>query len=304
MKRVVVTGGSGFIGRETIAYLRAHDFEIHRLGGTFSDDVGGRAHACDLLGEDPAPLISAIAPTYLLHLAWYAEPGRFWYARENIDWLAASLRLVRAFAAAGGERAVVAGSCAEYDWSHPLLDELATPLKPSTLYGTTKASLFEVLTAAAPVLGLSLAWGRVFFPFGPGERNGRLLGDVIDGVAAGRRIATTDGLQVRDFIHVEDAAAALVALLDSDLAGPFNIASGHPVPVRAVVTLAAELAGDASLIDWGARAKQAGEPPVMAAATERLYSTLGFRPKWTLEAGVADTVTRRLAAAAARKLTQ
>lgn len=291
MKRLVLTGASGFIGRATIARLCAAGFEIHAFGRTAV--AGTRHHAIDLVAEDPAPLLRAVAPSHLLHLAWYAEPGKFWSAPENLDWQAASLRLVRGFAAAGGSRIVATGSCAEYDWSPPLLDEVTTPIAPATLYGTAKAALFATLAAAAPVLGVSFAWGRVFFPYGPGERPGRLLPDVIDAVLAGRRVATSDGSQARDFIHVDDVAGALVAALAGDFSGAFNIASGTARPLHEIIATAARLAGDASLIDRGARPRQPDEPELMAAATARLNNEIGFTPRWTLEAGLADMVERR-----------
>ena len=291
--RVVVTGGSGFVGRAAVAALVATGAEVHLFGRSSAAVAGCQRHAIDLIGDDPAALLAAIAPSHLLHLAWYAEPGKFWQAPQNLDWLAASLRLARGFAAAGGTRLVGAGSCAEYDWRVPLLDEATTPLVPGTLYGTAKAALFQTLTAAAPVLGLSFGWGRIFFPYGRGERAGRLLPDVIDAVLAGRRVATSDGEQLRDFIHVEDAGAAMVALLASDMTGAVNIASGDCRPLREIIGTAAALAGDATLIDWGARPRQPGEPAVMAAATERLHGTLGFVPRWTLADGIADMVAAR-----------
>ncbi len=99
--RVAVTGGGGFIGREAVAALQARGAEVHLLGRAPAT-LGVTPHVIDLLAEDPAPLLRAIAPTHLLHLAWYAEPGKFWQAPENLDWVAASLRLVQGFAAAGG----------------------------------------------------------------------------------------------------------------------------------------------------------------------------------------------------------
>jgi nucleoside-diphosphate-sugar epimerase len=300
MKRIVVTGASGFIGRETIAPLIARGFEVHALGRSPVTQPGCRNHACDLLTNNVGRLLSEIAPTHLLHLAWYAVPGKFWGAPDNLDWLAASLRLVRDFAGAGGARVVVAGSCAEYDWSHPLLDEEATPLQPATLYGRAKAALFETLIAAAPVLGIALGWGRVFFPFGPFEAPGRLLSDVVDGVTAGRRVACSDGLQSRDFLHVEDVASSFAALVDCDVTGPVNIASGTATTVRDIVGRAARLAGDVSLIDWGARPRQPGEPLMMAATTRRLREEVGVTPRWTIAAGVADAVERRITRAETR----
>jgi nucleoside-diphosphate-sugar epimerase len=289
VKRVLVTGASGFVGRAAIAPLFAAGFDVHAIAR--APIAGAAVHAIDLLTADPAPLLAAIAPTHLLHLAWYAEPGKFWQAPQNLDWLAASLRLARAFADAGGQRLVTAGSCAEYDWAFPRLDEATTPVEPATLYGTAKAALFRVLTAAA--LPPSYAHGRIFFPYGRGERSGRLLPDVIDAVLAGRRVATSDGHQTRDFIHVEDAAAAMVALLDSLATGAVNIASGTARPLRDIIGMASALAGDPGLVDWGARPRQPSEPAVMEAATTRLHTEIGFTPRWSLEAGLADMVAQR-----------
>lgn len=283
MKRVLVTGASGFIGRETLAPLRALGFEV---------DAPGRADL-DLLDGDPAAWLAARPASHLLHLAWDATPGKFWTAASNLDWVAASLRLVRAFAASGGARVVVAGSCAEYDWGYATLDERATPLRPATLYGTAKATLFALLGAASPALGVSFGWGRVFFPYGPFEAPGRLLSDVVDGIAAGRRVAVSDGTQSRDFLHVEDVGAAFAALLASEISGAVNIASGTAMPVRDVVLTAARHAGDPGLLDWGARPRQAAEPQYMAAATDRLRDT-GFAPRWSLSTGLADAVSKRL----------
>ena len=58
-----------------------------------------------------------LRPSHLLHFAWYVTPGKFWTSPENIDWLQASLDLVTSFLDCGGERSVIAGTCAEYDWT-------------------------------------------------------------------------------------------------------------------------------------------------------------------------------------------
>lgn len=278
MKRLLLTGATGYIGTATLAPLQARGFDIHTT----------RQHGLDLLTDNPAPLLERLRPTHLLHLAWVAEPGKFWATPQNLDWLAASLRLARAFAAAGGERLVTTGSCAEYDWSHPLLDEATTPLAPSTLYGTAKAALFTTLNAAR--LTPSYAHARIFFPYGGTEKPGRLLPDVISAVRAGHRVATTDGAQTRDFIHVDDCGAALAALLDSPVTGAVNIASGTAHPLRQIIETAAILAGDAGLIDWGARPRQPTEPARMAAATRRLTEEVGFTAQISLEAGLAAMV--------------
>jgi nucleoside-diphosphate-sugar epimerase len=299
MKRVLVTGASGFIGSECLPFLAERGYEIHAFGrGSAADGARPLArplhyHQCDLLYQDCHALLTEIRPTHLLHFSWYAEHGKFWEAPENREWPAASLRLVRAFAAAGGIRAVFAGSCAEYDWSFETLDEATTPLQPATLYGASKLELFKQLQSARGQLAVSMAWGRIFFPYGPHDQPGKLLSAVIDGVRAGREVACSNGRQVRPFIYVEDVARAFVDLLGSEVTGAVNIATDEVTSVRDMVAQAARLCGDESLVRFGAKPLQQGEPPLLRAATRRLFDEVGFRPRFSVSAGVARTAQLR-----------
>jgi nucleoside-diphosphate-sugar epimerase len=236
-----------------------------------------------------AALVTRLRPTHLLHLAWKATPGRFWAAPDNLDWVAASLALHRAFAAVGGRRAVFAGTCAEYDWSQAELDEATTPCAPATLYGTAKDALRRLVQAAPE--GVSLAWGRVFFLYGPHEPAGRLVPEVIGALLAGQEARCGEGLVQRDFMHVSDVAGGLVALLESDVTGPVNIASGDCVPLRQMIDEAARQIGRPDLLRYGARPSPAGEPARLAAATRRLREEVGFTPRYGLAEGLAETIT-------------
>jgi nucleoside-diphosphate-sugar epimerase len=292
VSRVLVTGASGFIGRHSLRFLVERGHEVHAVArGRLPPLVGIGCHVCDLLDPNQAQaLIDLVRPTHLLHLAWYAVPGKFWTAPENDAWVAASGHLVRAFAAAGGRRVVVAGTCAEYDWSHDLLSETSTPLAPATRYGTAKNTLRTSLAAAAPALGLSWAWGRVFFLYGPHEVPGRLVSDVTAGLLAGRRVAVSTGTQERDFMHVADVARAFVTLLDSGFGGPLNVATGKVVPVRDVIERLGTLTGGSELIDFGARPSPPGDPPRLAADVRALTTKVGFTPRYDLARGLQDTV--------------
>jgi nucleoside-diphosphate-sugar epimerase len=289
--RILLTGATGFIGREVVQPLLAIGAEIHGLGRTDPGVPGVSHHPLDLLGETDLSAVRAIGATHLVHLAWYAERD-FWTAPENRDWVAASIRLVHAFAAGGGRRAVVAGSCAEYAWGPSRLDEKASPIAPATLYGTAKASLHALLAKDAPALGLSLAWARIFFPYGPLERPQRLLGTLLAAMRRGEVAHFSAGYQRRDFIHVQDAAAAIAAILAAPIEGAVNVASGEAVEVRRFVEIAAKIAGMTDRVVFSTQPLPASEPLVIEGAIERLIGGTNYRLRFTLAEGVADAISR------------
>lgn len=290
--RIVLTGATGFVGASVVRRLVAEGADLHTLGRRSAP--GATFHACDLLVDDPASILTAIAPTHLIHLAWNQDRATLWNGAENLAWVAATLRLALAFRQAGGHRAVFAGSSAEYDWTgDATLDERTSPLHPATGYGRAKRALFDLI-AGTPALGLSVGWARIFFAFGPDDKPDRLLSQVIDGVAAGRTVSCSAGTQVRPFMHVDDVAGALVALLRSPVEGAVNVALAETMSVRDLAESAGRAAGDADLIMFGAQALQPGEPPVLRAAVARLTEEVGFAPAHSIASGVSATVAARL----------
>jgi nucleoside-diphosphate-sugar epimerase len=290
-RHIVVTGGTGFIGRHVVAALAGRGSRITVVARHAPDDLslGVAFLALDLLETGTAAAIAELEPTHLVHAAWDVTPGKFWHDPGNLDWAAASLRLFRAFAAPG-RRAVFVGTCAEYAWTSPVLNELTTPTEPGTLYGVAKHAVHGPIAALAKQAGTSLAWARLFQPYGPHEAPGRLVSGLIRNLLDGRRTATSDGFQQRDFMHVADVGAAIAALLESTTEGPVNIATGTAVPVRAVIERIAALTGRADLVDWGARPTAPGDPLQLGADIARLRDLVGFRPRYDLGSGLAETV--------------
>jgi nucleoside-diphosphate-sugar epimerase len=289
--RVLITGATGFLGLPCVHRAVAAGTEVHAVARRNRNELprGVRFHAVDLFDEEQVgALIVNIQPTHLLHLAWIATPGKYWTSPDNARWVDASMNLVESFT---GERAVIAGSCAEYDWSvNGHCDENETPIRPTTAYGWAKSELREKATTFAGNRGLSLSWARLFFLYGPREHPARLVPSVANALLAGRPAECTSGTQQRDFLHVEDAADALVRLLLSDVAGPVNIGSGEPVTVRTVVETVADLIGRSDLLRPGAKAMPPNEPMRLYADVGRLRSKVGWHPRFDLRSGLADTV--------------
>lgn len=291
--RVLVTGATGFVGRRCVGDLIERGYEVHGASrGTRGPDANVVWHAADLLepGAGPA-LIDAARPTHLVHLAWETTHGAFWSSPDNLRWLAASVDLVRAFAEGGGRRAVVAGTCAEYRWSGTApLSEMGAPREPRTLYGAAKHGLHVAVAAYADEVGFDLAWGRIFFLYGPDESPGRLVRSVAEAMLRGEQAPCTHGRQVRDFLHVADAGRAFAALLASEVTGPVNIASGDPVSIADVAETLATITGRFDLLQLGALPAAADDPPVLVADVARLRQEVGWAPAHDLSAGLRCTV--------------
>jgi nucleoside-diphosphate-sugar epimerase len=297
VNRVLVTGGTGFIGRQTVEPLVRRGYEVHCVSSRAVLDAdssvrGMHFHRADLHDESAVRgLMSELTPSHLLHLAWYAEHGRFWTSPENLRWVESSLRLLRSFAETGGRRVVVAGSCAEYAWGErTVCREDETPLAPATLYGASKHALHLIAEPYCELTGVSLAWGRVFFVFGQGESTRRLGGSVASALVRGDPARCTHSEQVRDFLHCTDLGDAFAALLDSEVRGAVNLASGHPIRLRDLVTALGDAAGRPELVEFGALPASPGEPVELCADVSRLGRELGWAPSATLEERARETI--------------
>ncbi|MHB0961364.1 MAG: NAD-dependent epimerase/dehydratase family protein [Pirellulaceae bacterium] len=300
MNRVLVTGAHGFIGRHVVSQLLQAGRDVVCLDYRKPDGVsmGETWITADLL--DTAQCVGLLADlqaTHWMHFAWSTIPGEYWTSLDNVRWVEASTVLLRAFVRFGGQRVVMAGTCAEYDWNYGYCSESFTPQHPATLYGTCKHALQSILAAYARQVGLSAAWGRIFFLYGPHEHPTRLVASVIRALLQNQEALCSHGEQVRDFLYVEDVASAFVALLESRVTGPVNIASGRPRTLREVVETIADKMKRRELLRWGAIGTVSSEPPVLLADTRRLFSEVGWRPVYDLHEGLDQTIAwwRRLA---------
>ena len=293
MTRVLVTGGTGFIGRQAVPLLRDRGREVHVVSSRSDAAIpeGVRLHSADLL--DPgarSELVAEIKPDLLMHLAWYLQPGQVWDSVENVRWVEASLGLLRDFAAHGGKRALVAGTCSEYGPVAGVCNEDTTPLAPSNLYGVAKDSLRSIAAAAASALAIELAWARIFFAYGPGEHPVRLVASVIRHLLAGEPAPCSHGRQVRDYLSTVDIGDALVATLESGFTGTLNIGSGERLTLREIVGATADLIGRPELVRFGEVIPPPDDPPLLVADTTRLRSQVGWRPRYRLEEGLELTI--------------
>lgn len=295
MRRVLVTGAAGFIGRPVVAALLARGYSIHATARPSSraypmpDAV--TTHSCDLLNSTRLEaLVRSVRPEILVHLGWVTTPGEYWESLENLDWLNASTDLFRYFLDAGGSHCLVAGTSAEYEWgTGGPLSETQSPLKPRFLYGSCKLALFHAATALFSQRNIPLAWARLFCPFGPGESSLRLIPRTVLGLLRGEQLEVDAGVDIRDFMHVEDIASAIATLVERQVDGAVNVASGEPMSVRAVIEeIAACLRAQAHIV-FGAAREPGLSPLSVVASVGHLQKVAHWKPRSTFSERIAQT---------------
>ena len=259
-KRVLVTGATGFVGRQVLDYLATQDVYltvIVREGKqslfTNNPAVHDIITTVDLFAETSewwADVMQGIDT--LVHVAWYAEPGLYLQSSKNLDCLQGTLCMAKGAIQAGVRRFVGIGTCFEYDLSYGMLST-ETPLKPLTPYAGAKAAAYMSLTPALAANGIEFVWCRLFYLYGKGEDVRRLVPYLREKLAAGEPAELTSGNQIRDFIDVSEAARLIGDVALGIVQGSVNICSGIPITVKQLAEDIADEYGRRDLLKFGAR---------------------------------------------------
>ncbi len=193
----------------------------------------------------------------------------------------------------GVRRSVAVGTCIEYQVTGRPSREDETPISPSSTYARCKHALHDRLREASATNGVPLAWARVFYPYGEGEHPARLASSLVAKFRAGEAVTLKTPGSVKDYIHADDVASALLAVSARGSDGTVNIGTGEGVAVGSVARQIAELVGRPDLLRMPER--PVADPLDHVVADAGRLRSLGWRPQVTLVSGL-----RRLVDAAPR----
>ncbi len=264
MKRLLVTGATGFVGAHVVRKAVRYGFDVvagmrdenaaWRLDGV--EDCAGRVKL-DLLA--PQQLIDeailSIQPHVIIHCAAYgvnySDQDLMLAIRTNII---GTVALLEASRKANVERVLALGTCFEYGDKAEAAKEDG-PLNPVAMYGSTKAAASIIVQERARSIGVPLVWIRPFGLWGPLEGSHKLVPQVVRACLTKTPLELTGCQQVRDYLYVEDLAEALVVLAGGERfpAGEtLNMGSGIPITLKDfVLSIAKQLDGE-SFMRFGA----------------------------------------------------
>lgn len=303
MRRVLVTGGAGFIGSAVVRSLAADGTDVIAIDDLSSGSPENLPAGSQLIQLDitDASVIEAIAsarPDVVVHAAAQVSVVRS-VADPERDY-AVNVRgtenVIAGARAAGCRRLVfVSSGGAVYGEADGAAEDTAPA--PTSPYGRNKL-LAEGLVAAS---GVSHANARLANVYGPGQQAGLEGGVVAIFMTAAKRRATVsiygDGSQSRDFVFVEDVVDALRALATSDQSGTWNVGTGVATSVHDLLATVEQVVGHA--VPHEHRPARAGEVIRSRLSVERIAADLGWRPSTSLPAGLAAILSGQRPAAQA-----
>ncbi|MGA2926384.1 MAG: NAD-dependent epimerase/dehydratase family protein [Solirubrobacteraceae bacterium] len=286
--RVLVTGGSGFIGRHVVAELAGAGADVRVVDLKPHPDPAVELVQGDL--ADPEVLEASLAGGFdgVVHLAAVTsvlrslEQPELTY-RTNVAATAGLLESARQ----AGVRAVVFAStnAVTGPMDAPAITERAV-LRPLTPYGSTKAAAEMLMSAYTASYGMRCAALRLTNVYGLGmQAKDSIVARLMRAILLRQTFEIYgDGLQVRDYVHVSDVIAAMrQALGDDDWHGPIVIGTGTSLSVLAVVDAVREVTGVDLTVRHGPA--KAGEMPAVIVDPSRARAG-GWVPRHTLQSGL------------------
>ena len=299
--KVLITGGAGFIGSHVAdALIRAG----HTVAIVDDLSTGNRAwlppkavfYELDIRSEELGKVFAAERPDAVSHLAAQASVGRSvtdpaFDASVNIG---GGLNLLDCCRRFDVRRMIYSSSGgAGYGDTDQIPTSEDHPIRPASPYGITKVAMEQYLEAWGALWGLtgvSLRYANVYGPRQNPHGEAGVVAIFCSRLLAGQPLVINgDGLQTRDFVHVSDVAAAnLLALERTDVAGQVNIGTGVETSVNAICDGLRKAAG--SRVETVHAPKRPGEQRRSCLSPKLAERLLGWRPTVRLDDGLAQTL--------------
>lgn len=300
-KKILVTGGSGYIGSVVVRDLLERGCEVLVF------DNLERGHRCNLdsraesvegdlrEGRMISDVMYAFRPDAVMHFAAYALVGESMgdplkYFDNNVE---GGVNLLKAMETVDCRRLVFSSSCATYGVPDALPIEEEMPQRPTNPYGQSKLMFEQMANWLAATKGFQPTFLRYFNAAGAipesnlgedHEPETHIIPNVLK-VALGKKDAvevygddypTPDGTCIRDYIHLKDLASAHLLALEKEALGAYNLGTGKGVSVKEIVETCRRVTCHPIPVKMCPR--RAGDPPALYASGRKAREVMGWNP--------------------------
>jgi nucleoside-diphosphate-sugar epimerase len=299
-KRVLVTGGSGFVGANLVRRLKGEGHDVRLL-------LKPRYNPWRLEGIDPsmidlvdladadavATTVRAARPEWVFHLAAYGaySSQQSWSAMLASN-ITGTVNLVDACVDVGIESFINTGSSSEYGLKDHAPGE-SEVLEPNSNYAVTKAAATLYCGFMARSRGVPIRTLRLYSVYGPWEEPTRLIPTLLLAGLRHRLPPLADPRLARDFIFVDDVCDAFLSVISNTASAPdavFNVGTGIQSTLEQVVDLSRRLLGIEQEPRWGSMPNRSWDTTTWVADNRKLVDQVGWRPRHSLEAGLRSTI--------------
>jgi len=299
-KRVLVTGGSGFLGSHLVRRLVALGAQVYIL-------VRSRSllrHIADIVSDATVLLgdirvqqqmnaaVVTAQPEVIFHLAAHGVDPQMrdpvTITQTNVIGM---VNLLEASIRVPYERLVNTGTCFEYGNQEVPISE-SVMVDPLNVYAASKVMALHLCNLHRRFHGKPIVTVRPFTFFGPYERADRLIPSVILSILAGRPIRITSGVQTRDYTYVEDMVSAFMnaAVAEKVVGEVINVGSGEDISVREIAERIRDLMRADVPLEVGTVETKPDEAWRLCADSSKARAVLEWRPSLTFEEGLRRTI--------------
>ena len=282
--KIFVTGGSGFIGRHLIREFEGNQILVlARAKPVWSSSARADWLVGDLEQTDLwENRLIEFSPEVCVHLAWEGLPN---YSKEisekNVQ---LSTNLLSALQKTEVKKIVALGSCWEYGDAHGQVLE-TQDVKPNSHFAAAKVQVCEMFSAKCSSAGVSFVWPRIFFSYGPGQRDVALLPTVAAALENDKLPTIKSPDSAQDFIYISDVVRAIASTATTaNVEGIFNVGSGQLTQVGDFANLVSTQLGSTFRVDVS------GDPLGLYASIDKLKNVVGWEPRYTVQHGVTETI--------------
>lgn len=296
--RIFITGGTGFVGSQVVRELQSEENALLLLSRQSTDTLAKMPNV-DIVPGDLSDIekwkdkVKRFKPQVAIHMAWESLPN--YDSRTSIQNLNYGLNLITLLAESGCESVICTGSCWEYGQQTGRLSEDLIP-QSTNAFTAAKNALHWLGREIAKEKSMHFIWTRLFYVYGPGQREQTLIPYIIRCVRQGKKPEIKTPGTRNDFVYVEDVARAISAIVKKhEKDGVYNVGSGSSTSVQDIVELVCDR------FNFPDKCSTLSKPPGSSvvdfwADISRIKSETGWEPQIGIKEGIQKTIDYYLGA--------